>query len=249
MDHKVIYLLLSNFLGICLTVILCSKKINITIRKVYFDAKLLFEKCRSGFILVLGYFAYWVVNGADRWIVLKILGDHQLGIYAIAARLSSVLEPLLLTPVIAAYLPVTFKNYANKRYHEHLLIISAAIIIGFVLFTLAAVNFLPFVLSSKTPKEVYQLMPYFILGYAFYFIAQLSANILVYKKNFIILFKNISIVAATNIVLNIFLLKKLGIIGSAYAFLIANVFWMILSIYDRKRIINKLELENLNEDC
>jgi O-antigen/teichoic acid export membrane protein len=228
---------------------LCTKKINISFSKIYFDAKLLFEKCKLGFILVVGYFAYWVVNGADRWIVLKMLGDHQLGVYAIAARMSSILEPLLLTPILGAYLPISFKNYAKGNYNEKISLISIVIIIVFIVFAFVAMPLLPYVLSSKTPKEMYKLMPYFIVGYSFYFIAQISVNLLVYKKYFILLLKNISIVALTNIGLNVFLLKYIGLIGAAYAFLISNAVWMFLSLYERRRIINKILLEDSNDNC
>jgi O-antigen/teichoic acid export membrane protein len=242
-EHKVIYLLLSNFLGVCLTIILCARKVDITIAKKYLDLKTLFEKSKLGFILVLGYFSYWVINGADRWIVLKILGDHQLGVYSIAARLSSVVEPMLLTPVLAAYLPFSFKKYANRNYDEAIFPISTGVITFFIIFAVASYNLLPYVLSSKMPKEVYKLMPYFIMGYSFYFIAQISVNLLVYKKFFKILLKNIVIVAIVNILLNVFLLKTIGLIGSAFAFLAANILWMLLSLYERRRVVKKLKLQ------
>jgi O-antigen/teichoic acid export membrane protein len=244
MENKVFYLLLGNFSGVILTVVLCSKKIKIQFSKSLYDFKLIVEKCKLGIILVLGYFAYWVVNGADRWIVLKILGNHELGIYAIAARLSSALEPLLLTPIIAAYLPRCFKNYEKKHYKEKLGILSFGIMAVFILFAVLANYFLPYVLSQKTPLQTYRLMPYFIMGYAFYFIAQISVNILVYRKEFMGLLRNITIVAIVNITLNVFFLKKIGLMGAGYAFLIANVCWMLLSLYERNRVIKKLRIEN-----
>lgn len=189
--------------------------------------------------MVVGYFAYWVVNGADRWIVLKLLGDYELGIYSIAARVSSVVEPLLLTPIISAYLPISFKKYASDNYDEPIAMMIAVVTPTFIIFSISAYYILPHILSSKTPVEAFHLMPYFILGYGFYFISQISVNVLVYKKNFKLLLNNIIIVAVVNIVLNVVFLKFIGLNGSAYAFLIANFMWMLLSLLSRNRTVKR----------
>ncbi len=62
--------------------------------------------------------SFWLMNGANRWILLNYSGIDEVGIYSAAARVTTVFEPLLMDPFMSVYLPVVFTKFRSGIY-EH----------------------------------------------------------------------------------------------------------------------------------
>jgi O-antigen/teichoic acid export membrane protein len=201
---------------------------------------------KIGIAFILSSLCQWLINGADRWIVLNALNTTELGIYALAFKFSSFVDPLIITPITYAYLPYIFKKYAENNYSEKLTKIGLLAFLIFVPIALLVPYLLPMVISNKDYYLAVRLIPFLIISYYFYFISQLAANVLVYFKKIKWLVQNIIISGISNIILNYILVRKMGIIGCAYAYLISNIIWAILNIYYRNMYLSSLRNEKSN---
>lgn len=198
---------------------------------------------KLGFPFIITSLAYFGINGIDRFLIKSILGESDLGLYSLGFKFGSILEPLLITPILSAYNPFIFKRFSEKNFKLN--VIRNSLIIVAIFFGIALV--LPFfaklVIDTKFHYSL-RLIPIFVMGFAFLFLTQMFAAPLLYFKKKKQLVVNVVIASIINIILNFTFVKLLGVQGSALAFLSANVFWFFLTLYQVHRL--KKSFNNLN---
>lgn len=241
-SEKIIYILLINLMSSFFVVYFSLNKIRIKFNLFCYDFFYLYDKIKIGIPIIGSYIAYWIINGFDKWIVLYYLGASSQGVYSISTRIASILEPMLIVPVITAYLPLSFSKYSQSIYDEKL---KKPLIYSFFIFFIICL-LLPrvatFFLPVSTPLKVYELMPFFVMGYFFYFLAQILGNPLVYNKKFKSLFIIIMLASIANILLNLIFIQYFGLKGSSYAFLISNFIWFLLVLKARIDFLKLVKL-------
>ncbi len=188
----------------------------------------------------------------DRFIVLKLLGEEQAGIYSFGYRIALIYNLFILS-FKSAWIPHYFhlkeideieKSKHLSRVLTKLVFISSIIILSIqigtkILFDISFNSFQFFDPSYKSSEEfIFYVMTgyFFSLMMAFYSIAP-------YKFNKTIHFLIADLLAMiSNLILNLILVRQLGIKGAAIATMISFMIGAIyLSIYHHSRI--KLEYE------
>lgn len=240
-------ILLGNFIILVASVLLgfyfIKDKLNL---KLQIDLPKFSGYTKIGMAFIASSLCQWLINGADRWIVLNALDTKELGIYALAYKFSSFVDPLIITPITYAYLPHIFKKYAEKNYEEQLLKIMGLMLVVLFPFAVIVPYILPKIISNPDYYQASGMIPVIIAAYFFYFLSQLAANILVYLKKIRPMLINIIISGISNIVLNYIFVRKYGIMGAAYAYLISNMIWAVLNMYHRNKYLRILKNEKDN---
>lgn len=195
---------------------------------------------KVGSSFMIGSLAYFALIVIDRWIIALTLGERDLGIYSMAFRFGSTLEPLIITPIITVYSPYIFAKFATGRFDQNL---QKIFVIALLVFT--SLGFCAFliahILVNSTFNESLPLIMPLSFGYAFFFMSQLAACYIVYMKKSNILFINILLSATFNLILNLLLIKSFKLQGAIFAFILSNFFWMLITVYQ----INKLKKLNV----
>ena len=204
-----------------------------------FDHRLWPEFLKFGVPLVPAGMSIWFMQAGDRWFVMNMLGSHDLGIYAVGAKLSVMLT-LAVSIFRQAWWPIAMDMIHKPegvmffRRISLLYIIAAAV--GAVVLTLIA-PLLIRILADEEYQESYRLVG--LLGwaaalYGFYMLSDLG--ILKSKKTYLSVCTNFT-GAILNIILNYFLIQHYGMLGAAYATVISLMVTNVLNMYISQRLM------------
>ena len=188
-------------------------------RLALFETSLLKEMLKIAVPLLPIFLAYWVFSSCDRLIISKVLGNAQVGIYSIGAKVASVSQ-LIYAAFAGGWQYFAFSTMKdeqqvenNSRVYEYLGIIS------FVAMAFVCALCKTFFEIAFTGDYIqgYKIMPLLFLGPLLLMLYQVAGNqFLVIKKTWPSIFI-LSSGAAINILLNINLVPVLGIEGAALA--------------------------------
>jgi O-antigen/teichoic acid export membrane protein len=192
---------------------------------------------KGGYPFIISSLAYFGINGIDRFLIKSFLGEEELGIYSLAFKFGSTVEPLIMVPILSAYNPMIFKRFSEGNFKQD--IFRNFLIIIFIFSAIAFV--LPIVAKLFINEKFYEslkLVPIFVLGFAFIFMAQLYAAPLLYLKKKSALVLNVILASIINIILNVVFIKTFQIQGSAFAFLVTNIFWFAITLMQAMKSTN-----------
>ncbi|OGT09879.1 MAG: hypothetical protein A2X77_04740 [Gammaproteobacteria bacterium GWE2_42_36] len=161
----------------------------------------------------------WILSGADRWFVLRILGAKNLGIYAVGAQISTLIA-LAVTIFRQAWWPVAMDAIHHDDGPEFFRKIALWYVglgsLGAVLITFLS----PYLIRLLAPSAYYSgwrvvgPMAWSSIFYGFYLIG--GMGIFKSRKTYLNFF--IDIISVTvNITLNLILIPLMGIMGAAIA--------------------------------
>ncbi len=231
--HVGIYSLVAST---CLTqavqVVLYYASVHIEHGKKFFDRKLLIRMCRYSLPLLPVVIITWVLQASDRYILLRLCGEAEVGVYGVGARFSN-LVTLLANGVYTAYTSYAFgkKNdqdakiqyarilndfiYAGLLFCSVLTIFSSAIIrlMTTEKYSMAAQLVAPLIFSQLY-NGVNTLVGYGI-GFA--------------KKTYYFLIAT-SIGAVINVIANVLFIPRCGALAASYTTL-GSIFIMMLFTY------------------
>lgn len=200
------------------------------------------EFLKVGIIFTGSTLSFYLMTSVDRWLILNYLGDHEVGIYSVAAKITSIFDPLIITPLLSVYTPRLFNKFSKGFFEQNLFAISMlvcffSLVFGYVM----QVGSHVFV-DSKYHSGLY-IISIQAMGYAFFFLAQISGAILVFTKKVTSLMINVSMGLLINILLNIFLIIKFNLVGASIAFMLSNFFWFLLTAFQADRLKKQLRNE------
>lgn len=195
-----------------------------------FDKNIAKELFKIGLPLVPTFLIYWIYNSMDRIMITNFLGTSELGIYAIGARLAHVSQLIY----IAFAGGWQYFAFSTMRDNDQVDLISKVFeylgIISFLFFLLVVpFNNLIFNLLFEGDYTKGSLVfPYLFLSPLLLMLFQtLGSQFLVVKKSYLSTL-SLSVGAGVNVVLNYFLISKIGIVGASLATLIGYVVSVII---------------------
>lgn len=205
-----------------------------------FNHKLWPEFLKFGAPLVPAGMSIWFMQAGDRWFVMKMLGSHELGIYAVGAKISVMLA-LAVSVFRQAWWPIAMdmlhKPEGIAFFRRISLLYVSAASLGVIFLALLA-PLLVKILAGDEYQESYRLVG--VLGwgaalYGFYMLSDLG--IFKSKKTYLSVCTNFS-GATLNIVLNFVFIQHYGMIGAAYATVISLLVTNVLNMYLSQKLIS-----------
>ncbi len=164
-----------------------------------------------------------LINFVDRFIINSFSGLEEVGIYALAVKLSNFIKVFVISTVSLSLTPILFKKI-NERDHKRfysktMTYYGYGILLVIMLVSMFSYEVIKVFTGSKAYWEAYLLVP--VLSLSLYFVALKTIGLMglhISKKMWYLTFLSVTILVL-NIALNIFLIPLLGSIGAAYAYL------------------------------
>lgn len=144
----------------------------------------------NGFPFIISSLSFWLLSGIDRWIVLKYLGQADVGIYSIAVKFASLYDALLITPMLLVYGPYIYERFANRNYNQKIKLITFITLLIFSLLAIITPIIANFMIN-KNFSESLNYISYLVIGYGFYFLSQITGQLAIFHKKKIIIVTNV----------------------------------------------------------
>jgi len=206
-----------------------------------FSIKQMWKTLIFGLPLAPAIWAYSVLDIADRFLIQNYLGLADLGVYAIAYTIASV--PVFLTlgykKMIA---PIFYENMNSGNYQR----IESLFKIYIVFYSLVCTSLILFseelvvIVLNKDFSYAAQIIPWVVLGKFFLGITPVVNAFITYEKKFYKISINMGISAIINIIINVILLPKIGIVGSAIATAISYFVYLSLNLTNSIKLFTKV---------
>ena len=183
---------------------------------------------KNGFTLLISGFMYIIYLKIDQIMVREILGDKASGLYAVAIALSEswyFIPHVIATsffPAILLSKTNTKKQYNNNFTRLYFAVFWIAVIIAAL--TLLFGQEVISVLYGKPYLESFNILKIYVWSNIFFFYATISSKWLVAEQLYFHSFYRNIVGAISNILLNLFLIKRFGLEGAAVSTLISYSF-------------------------
>jgi O-antigen/teichoic acid export membrane protein len=196
------------------------------------------EHLKFSLPITLNSVSWWVLQSSDRYLINIFLGIKPVGIYSAAYGIG-VAVPAMISSIFDLVLPPTLA----KHYDEGNIDMVRAILshsLKYFLFLALPVVFQLWALAKPTlaifsNQEIVAsgavIIPIVAISMIFLGISRICNQVLSLKKRTGIIGAIWLVAACTNILLNILLIPKIGIMGAAYSTAISFALLMGLSIY------------------
>ena len=228
---------ISNF--ICSVYIFLKRKIYKYIKPKQFDKKILKEIIKYSVPLIPNMISWWIVSASDRTIISAVIGIAQNGIYSAANKFSGVFTTLYsvfnLTWTESASI-----NINSEDRDEFFSKILDFVIRFFGCLCLGTIAVMPFafnILINEKFAEAYYQIPILILGSVFNILVSFVGSIYVAKKLTKEIAKTSIISAVINIIVNIALIKSIGLYAASISTVIAYALMFIYRWIDVKKYV------------
>lgn len=206
-------------------IVLFAKKMNLS--SISFD--FFKESIRYGFPLIWMELSNMLLNFGDRYLIKYFIGSEAVGVYSAGYNAANMVQAILVAPLRLAVIPMYLKIWnkegkeETKDFLNHTLdyyfMLGIPIIIGMSWYGKEIIT----LLASSKYEEAALIIPYIILALVIFGANPIfTAGLRIYKKTTVMMTSSM-VAAFINIVLNIFLIPRFGIMGAAYATLIAYV--------------------------
>jgi O-antigen/teichoic acid export membrane protein len=188
-----------------------------------FDAGFLRAALKFSFPLMIAEISWVVLDSGDRFFIQHYLGAQPLGFYAAAYGIAIYLQDVMMAPLQLALFPICMKiwNSEGKKATQDFLsrsldqfLLAAVVVVAVAVVTSRDVIVL---LASKKFQQAHTLLPFLVMGLV------LSAITIYFRPGLLIHKRASKIASATfyacilNIVLNVVLLPRVGLVGAAIA--------------------------------
>lgn len=236
------YWLYASILALIIGLIFLRKKYKLDLSLI--DKKKIIASYKYAFIFFIGTIAYKIVEFSDRYFIDYYLDKESVGVYSLYSQFGSVLNTIIFTIVISIGYPKLLKaiysNNLKQIIKERNNMLMEIVIISIL--TLLGGYLLLDTLLAIIDKPLYFKFDYlfylviisniiFNLSYVYHFI------MIGYQKDFKITILTL-IGAAINIILNIILIQKYGIIGAIFSKTFAFLFILISKYLMQDKLIS-----------
>ncbi|HLW98626.1 MAG TPA: flippase [Candidatus Acidoferrales bacterium] len=173
---------------------------------------------------------YLILDTGDRFLVEGFLGARPLGLYAAAYNISGYVRDSLSSPLQLALFPIVMEIWVLKGSEKTREFLSRAmnyfVLAGIAVVALASACSSDVINLIASPKfhEAHHLLPYILIGMLANAVAMfLKSGLLIHKKTYLMM-KVIMASCIVNILMNVILLPRIGLLGAAIATLGSYVF-------------------------
>lgn len=204
------------------------------------DFKVVKKLLKFGYPFIFVGLAYWLFGMIDRWMLALMTTTENVGLFSIAYRFSSILF-FVSTAFGQAWSPVSMKimrDYPNnyrKIYGDVLIVLICILLFFAIILSIFSGEIITLLMPFK---YIQSAAPLIVLSFAILIQATLqitAIGISIEKKTH--LFVRLTWTAAFfNLILNWILINSLGLIGSAYATLISNIFLTVSYFYFTQKL-------------
>lgn len=244
------YVLIASLISniICTIYLLIANKIFKNVKIKYIDKKLIKDLLKYSMPMIPNELSWWIVHVSDRTIISYALGVAANGIYSVSCKFSNILSSIFnifnLSWQESAALHINdtdkdefFSNVINKVFNL------------FICFCIGILACLPFVfelLIKDSYREAYKYVPILLLANIFSVLIGLIGSIYVAKKMTKEVAKTTMIAAIINLIIDVVLIKVIGIYAAAISTLVS---YMLLAIYRyidvQKYVKVKISIKNI----
>lgn len=210
---------------------------RLALRRENVSKEILTTSLRFGFPLVWAEFGHLLLNYVDRYLIQVYLGAGALGLYTAGYNLATHITEAIIYPINYAMTPVYMsilvkkgeaetKVFFSKMFRYFLLVLLPA-----VFGSIAVGKDMIAVLASKKYLESYTVLSYVLVGQAVYACTIiLNSGLFINKKTHVL--NNLMIAAcAVNILLNMALIPRFGIVGAAQATLLSYTLYALAVVF------------------
>jgi O-antigen/teichoic acid export membrane protein len=214
-------------------------------RKEKIDKQWIFKGVKVGLMMFVSTIFLKIVEYSDRYFINYFLGKKELGIYAFYYQFSNIINVIVFTLYISYAYPKILKSVYDKNLLElkkekKILLKNTLIIV--LLFFIFTFTILPLILEVVNKTELTSKMEviYILILAALFFNLSFSSHfVLVAEEKEKLIIKASVIACLSNVTLNIILIPKIGIYGSAIALLISSIILFAIKTNYDKNLINK----------
>ena len=208
------------------------------------DKKIIKEMYKYSIPLIPNGISWWIVNVSDRSIISFVLGDGANGIYGISNKFSTIISSL--TGVFNISWSESAALHINSEDRDEFFtdIMNTAfkVFAAIGVLMLALMPFVFPILINVKFNEAYQYIPFLVLGVVFNVGLCLYNQVYLAKK----LSKQVASTAmagaAINIIINVLLIKRIGLYAAALSTTISYFVMMIYRHFDVKKYV-KIKIE------
>ena len=229
--------LLANIL--CAMFIILKKKLYKYLKIKLFNKELLNKMWKYSIPLIPNALSWWIVNASDRTIITTLMNVGANGVYSAANKFSAICIQFFnifnLTWTESAAMYINDKD--SSKYFSNImnttLKLFSAICIGII-------AFMPFVFSlliNERYNEAYYQIPILMLSTLFNIVVCLLGSVYVAKKKTNEIAKTSVIAAIINIVVNVALIKYIGLYAASISTLVAYLSMAIYRYIDVQRLV------------
>lgn len=242
-------MLLASFISniFCVLYIFIKKQAYRKIKLKYFKKERLKKLLKYSIPLMPNSISWWVLNASDRVIVTYMISTSATGILSVANKFPGVymniytLFNMAWTESVALYI----NDADNEKYISN---ISNIIVKLFSFISFGIISAMPFVFNiivNEKFNDAYNQIPILMIASIFNVIIGLVSTVYIAKKDTKAIAKTSIITAIINLIVDLLLIKFVGIYAATISTLVA---YMIMAIYryiDVKKYVN-LNIEKKN---
>ncbi len=208
-----------------------------------FDHDLFRVSIAFGIPMMATEICWLILDAGDRFLVQGYLGAKQLGYYAAAYNFSTYIRESLSTPIGLAFFPICMELWVAKGRERTQAFLSRCmdqfILAGVGLACAVSLTSRDVIQILASPKfmEAHRLLPYLVIGQLISAVAMFQgAGLKIYKRTYT-LARTVFLASVLNIVLNIILLPRIGLLGAAIATLAAYIFSTTLFAWESQKLL------------
>jgi O-antigen/teichoic acid export membrane protein len=207
-----------------------------------FDKKVIRNFLRLSTPFIWGSVSVWLLSGIDRWLIKIVLGEHEVGLYAVAWKFPAIYSELLIAPALGVYYPFVYERFAKGEFKLYLRNIFVITIIIFSVLALITPLIASLIIDTKF-NDALRFMPFLVIGHGFYFLTQVLFAFFIYHKKSMVINFTFIISGVVNIITAFVFLKMWGTIGASFAFSCGNfAAFLFLLIFRRNFQKHKVSL-------
>jgi len=205
----------------------------------HFDRKLFNKAIRYGYPLIFSSLAHMLLNMGNNYILKLLVSYDQVGLYNLAYKVAGVLNVFIIQSFTLGFLPIAFKLYlqpgANRYFSKTMTYFTFALVWSGLALALFSGELVRFFSKNQDYWPAAEVVPILILSFVLAGVRAVSALGLYLSKETKYLARNTSIALAVSIALNFLVIPKWGVLGSAWATVLAFALLLTLTFRDAQR--------------
>lgn len=229
--------LLANVL--CALFIIFKKKLYKYLKVKLFTKELLKKLWKYSIPLIPNALSWWIVNASDRTIITTLMNVGANGVYSAANKFSAICIQFFnifnLTWTESASMYINDKD--SSKYFSNIMNTTLKL---FCAICIGIIAFMPFVFSlliNERYNEAYYQIPILMLSTLFNIVVCLLGSVYVAKKKTNEIAKTSVMAAIINIVVNVALIKHIGLYAASISTLVAYLSMAIYRYIDVQRLV------------
>ncbi|MCD7892962.1 MAG: hypothetical protein LUG60_04590 [Erysipelotrichaceae bacterium] len=232
-DSYIIYLIFYVFVDLFIWILLeyyFIKISNINLKLFSFSFKELKDNIKSGFSLMCGNFASFILTGLDRWFVKFTLDVSSFAQYSFSVSIENMLNMVISSVTIPLY------NYFCNEKSENKIMLAHKISIVFAVFLISSafIGEIAIDIVLKSYIDSVQVIYILFAAQAFQIVIKaIYVNLYKVRKQQQIYFYKLFIVIISGAIFNLLCFRVFPVKESyAYGTLLSSILWFLISIWD-----------------